>query len=126
MTTKTGWRAAAVAVVGLAIVVSGCATMTSNKETMLQKAGFQQIPADTAKKIAHLGTLPDRKLISRTHQGQPYYVYADASYCKCLYVGKAPQYQAYQRLAKEQQVAEAEATANEEAREWETDACCGK
>jgi hypothetical protein len=118
-------RAAAVTMVGLAIVFAGCATMTSGKETMLQQAGFRQVPADTAKKMAHLGTLPERKLISRTHQGQVYYVYADSTYCKCLYVGKAAQYQAYQRLAKEQQVSMAEASATEDAREWETDACCG-
>lgn len=125
MATRTR-RAVAVTMVGLSIMVSGCASMTSSKETMLQKAGFKQVPADTTKKMAHLGTLPDRKLISRMYQGQPYYVYADASYCKCMYVGRAPQYQAYQRLVKEQQASEVEATANEEAREWETDSCCGQ
>jgi hypothetical protein len=113
-----------VTAVSLAIVVAACATMTRDTESMLQQAGFRKIPADTAQKMTHLKTLPDRKLISRTHQGQPYYVYADPDYCKCMWVGNAQQYQAYRGIVRQQRAAEDAALAAEDAREWEIESCC--
>jgi hypothetical protein len=98
--------------------------MTRDTESMLQQAGFRKIPADTAPKMAHLKTLPDRKLISRTHQGQPYYAYADPDYCKCMWIGNAQQYQAYRGIARKQRAAEDAALAAEEAKEWEIESCC--
>jgi hypothetical protein len=89
-------------------------------------AGFRQVPADTPQKLTHLKTLPQRQLVARTHQGQKYYVFADAEDCKCMYVGRDQQYQSYLRLAREQRVAEDKAVALEDAREWEIDSCCGR
>jgi hypothetical protein len=125
MLTRGRWNGTGWAAIGLALVVAACATMTRDTESMLQQAGFRKIPADTAPKMAHLRTLPDRKLISRTHQGQPYYVYADPDTCKCMWVGNAQQYQAYRGLVKQQRAAEDAALAAEEAKEWEIDSCCG-
>ena len=115
-----------IAVVGLVLAMSACAAATRRTESMLTQAGFRQIPADSPQKMAHLKTLPQRQLVARTHQGQKYYVFADAEGCKCLYVGRDQQYQSFQRQAREARVAEDQATAMEEAKEWEIDSCCGR
>jgi hypothetical protein len=124
MVTRFRRTALRLLVPGLALVVAACATMAGDTESRLQKAGFRAVPADTPQKMAHLRTLPDRRLVSRTHQGQSYYVYADPDYCKCMYVGRAKQYQAYQQLAKQERAAEDAALATEEAKEWEIESCC--
>jgi hypothetical protein len=125
---NTGWRRTmtGMVVVGLASTVTACAMVTHNTESVLTKAGFRQVPADTPQKLTHLKTLPQRQLVARTHQGQKYYVFADAEDCKCMYVGRDQQYQSYLRLAREQRVAEDKAVALEDAREWEIDSCCGR
>lgn len=118
------WNATRVGAIGVALALAACATAARDTETMLQRAGFRQIPADTPQKIAHLRTLPDRRLIARTHAGQRYYVYADPDYSKSMWVGSPQQYQAYLGLAKQQRAAEDAALAAEEAREWEIESCC--
>ena len=125
MTTHGQWMRG-LAVVGLGLAVSACAAATQRTESMLSQAGFRQIPADSPQKLAHLKTLPQRQLVQRTHQGQKYYVFADADGCKCMYVGRDQQYQSYQGLARAQRVAESQAVALEEAKEWEIDSCCGR
>jgi hypothetical protein len=112
-------------VVGLALSLTACA-ITRNTESLLAQAGFRQVPADTPKKLAHLKTLPQRQLVARTHEGQKYYVFADAEGCKCMYVGRDQQYQSYRALARDQRVAEDQAVALEDAREWEIESCCGR
>jgi hypothetical protein len=101
---------------GLVLGMTACAT-TANTESLLAQAGFRQVPADSPKKVAHLQTLPERRLVARTHQGKKYYVYSDPNGCKCLYVGNPAQYQAYQGLLQQRQ-AYLEGGV-EEAREWE-------
>lgn len=125
MTTRGHWRRHIV-VVGIAVAVSACAAAAQRTESMLTQSGFRQIPADTPAKLTHLKTLPQRQLVQRTHQGQKYYLFADAEGCKCMYVGRDQQYQGYQRIAKDARVAEDRATALEEAKEWEIDSCCGR
>jgi hypothetical protein len=125
MTTRGQWMRG-IAVVGLAMAVSACAAATQRTESMLTQAGFRQIPADTPQKLTHLKTLPQRQLVQRTHQGQKYYVFADAEDCKCMYVGRDQQFQSFQRAAREVRAAEDQATALEEAKEWEIDSCCGR
>lgn len=117
-------KIAGLTLIGAALAVAACATLARDREGNLQKAGFRSIPADTPQKMAHLRTLPDRQLVARTNQGQKYYVYADPDYCKCMWVGNAQQYQAYQGLMKQQRSAEDAALAIEEAKEWELDSCC--
>jgi hypothetical protein len=124
MRTRACFRVTAVAALALGLGIAACASMARDSETMLQRAGFRRIPADTSQKMAHLRTLPDRKLVSRVHDGQKYYVYADPDYCKCMWVGNAQQYQAYQGLLKQQRAAEDAALAAEEAKEWEIESCC--
>ena len=115
----------AVVAVGFALGIAGCATTTATQSTenLLSQAGFRQLPADTPKKLAHLNTLPERRLIARTSsKGAKYYVYADQDGCKCLYIGNPSQYQSYQTILKQQhQAAQPYEPAGgvEEDREWE-------
>jgi hypothetical protein len=111
------WARAAIAVCGLAAGLASCVSATRNTESLLTQAGFRQLPADSAPKMMHLKTLPERQLVGRTNQGQKYYVYADLGGCKCLYIGNAQQYQSYLTLAQQQQAFYTEGV--EEAREWE-------
>ncbi len=119
----TGWKWAKVGALtfGLGLGVAGCASTIVQTENLLGQAGFRRLPADTPAKVAHLETLPPRKLVGRAHQGKKYYVYADPGECKCLYIGSPSQYQTYQRLLQTQQAAAQrwESTGVEEAREWE-------
>jgi len=112
------WMKMAVVAAGLTLGIVGCATTSLQTEGLLSQAGFRQIPADTPEKLAHLKTLPERRLVARTAKnGKKYYVYADPDGCKCLYMGNPTQYQSYQGLAQQQQAQQSHGV--EEAREWE-------
>ena len=113
---------------GLAAIVlslAGCATMqgqdTRATERMLAAAGFQLKAADTAEKLAHLQTLTPGKIVRRERNGEPSYVYADGTVCKCLYAGTEQQYQEYRKLARQQTIADETTLVTEEAsdpRSW--------
>lgn len=109
-------RRTMVVVIALALGAAACAT-TRGTENLLTQAGFRQAPANTPQKLAHLKTLPEHRLVGRTHQGRKYYVYADLDGCRCLYVGSPQQYQTYLGLVRAKQAEEAEAV--DEAREYE-------
>src|SRR4030095_16771461 len=86
------------AVVGLlgALGLAGCAALqtgdVASAERVLTAAGFQARPADTPEKLAHLESLPPRKVLLQPQNGERRYVYADPTSCKCLYVGGEEQY----------------------------------
>jgi hypothetical protein len=67
---------------------------------MLSAAGFQQKLADTPEKMAHLQTMPQQDVTGHKDGDKPRYVYADATYCQCLYIGDEAAYQRYRQLAK--------------------------
>jgi hypothetical protein len=115
MTTRLTRASMAIALV---LSMNACASTTAMTENLLQQAGFRQLPADSPQKIAHLQTLPERRLVGRTYQGKKYYVYSDPNGCKCLYIGTPAQYQAYQGILQQQQ-ASFTTSGVEEAREWE-------
>lgn len=109
-------------VAALAAAVAGCTMIRKGqareREEMLAAAGFEMKPADTPEKFAHLQTLAQRKLVPYTREGKVYYFYADALFCKCMYVGDERAYQKYQQLAIEQRIADEEreaAAMNEQA-----------
>ena len=91
------------AVVGLlgALSLAGCAALQTedvgSAERALTAAGFQARAADTPEKLAHLESLPPRKVLLRPQNGERRYVYADPTSCKCLYVGGEEQYQLLRR-----------------------------
>ncbi len=58
--------------------------------------------ADTPEGLAHLKVMPARRLVTRTHDGEPRYTYADPPRCRCLYVGGAKEYAEYRRLVQQE------------------------
>ena len=113
---RRGWIG--MVLLGGALGVSACSS-TQLTEGWLRKAGFRQMPADTPAKLAHLQTLPEHQLVARDYKGQRYYVYADASGCRCLYIGNSQQYQALEQLMVERQ--QWNQAALEEATNWEVE-----
>jgi hypothetical protein len=98
------------------LTVVGCASIRKSDamqaERSLAAAGFQMKFATTPEQMAKVEALPQRKL-TRTPgpDGKNRFVYADATYCKCIYVGTEAAYDRYQRLQIGQQVAESEEAA---------------
>ena len=56
-------------------------------EGMLLDAGFVRNQVDTPEKMERVRAEVQRKVISVEEDGQTYYIYADADFCRCLYVG---------------------------------------
>ena len=94
----------------LTLWLAGCVT-DQYKETsrdsdvfetqrLLAEAGFKKEPADTPEKLAQLKTKAQGAVTPQVRDGSIHYVYADATYCQCLYVGTAQAYQRYVNLAK--------------------------
>jgi hypothetical protein len=101
------------AVLGLLMLaqIGGCAMVerqeTKSTEQLLSAGGFNIKTADTSEKLSKLQAMKQRKILQRQGpDGEPQFLYADATYCRCLYVGDEKAYQAYQRLSVEQQIAE--------------------
>ena len=89
-----------------AMILAGCASIqtarTDNMERLLAAAGFQARGADTPEQVAYLETLPRRTVVARAHAGATQYLYADATGCRCVYVGAEPEYQQLRRLQQDQ------------------------
>jgi hypothetical protein len=94
----------------IALAGTGCATIAAGRarstEQMLAAAGFHIDVASTPEKAARLAALPPRKLTLQQYGDKPYYAYADAEVCHCMYVGTESQYQAYERLVVEKKLAD--------------------
>ncbi len=99
---------AAVALLGLVV---GC-TSTKQTENLLSAAGFRALPANTPEQQAHLHALPAHKVTMVIRNGKTYYAFPDVKE-NVLYVGQEPQYQQYQRLRLQQQLAEDQVNAAE-------------
>ena len=97
------------------VALVGCAAMqkdnTQTTEQTLSAAGFQVKLADTPAKLAQLQGLPQRKLVPQQQNGAIRYVYVDAQYCQCVYAGTETNYQEYQKLALQRQLALEEVSA---------------
>lgn len=95
---------------------AGCAAIQKSEamdtERTLAAAGFQMKFAKTAEQIANVESLPQRKL-TRTSgpDGTNRFVWADATDCKCIYVGTEAAYDRYQKLAVNKQIANEEEAA---------------
>ena len=75
-------------------------------ERLLAASGFKMKLADTAQKMAALEGLPQRKLVPQQHDEKLYFYYADATSCKCMYVGSEKSYQQFQNLANQRKMAQ--------------------
>ena len=94
----------------LMLALVGCATNRNQKAFEMKKlraaSGFKMRLADSESKLAQLKELPQRKLVAQNWGGKVSYVYADASDCKCAYVGDEAAYKRFQDLALQRQIAE--------------------
>ncbi len=91
----------------LALALAGCAGQEiANTESLLAAAGFQVHPADTPARVTTLQALPPRQLVMVSRGGRQAWVYADPLDCRCLYVGGAHAYQAFEALSARQQIAQ--------------------
>jgi hypothetical protein len=104
------------------VLVSGCAAMKREDEEaqgrLLAAAGFQIRPADTAARQADLKGVPADKLLSHPKGDTMAYTFYDPDVCQCVYIGGPAEYQQYQKLAVQKQLADERreaAEANEDA-----------
>lgn len=98
------------------VALTGCQTIRDSnarsKEETLAAAGFQMKPIQTPEQLSNVLALPQRKLLPHTLDGNVMYVYADAEACQCVYVGTEKNYQDYQKMVYQTELAdEQEATA---------------
>jgi hypothetical protein len=94
----------------LLVQAAGCAMIDREEmedtEQLLSAGGFSIKAADAPDKLAKLQQMKQGKMIRRQGpDGQPEFLFADAAYCRCLFVGNEAAYQKYQRLAVQQQIA---------------------
>lgn len=113
MTQRGPLRSSVLAVlaVWMTVLFGGCAMVerqeTKSTEDLLSAGGFSIKAADTPEKLSKLQAMKQRKILRRQGpDGQPQFLFADATYCRCLYIGNEAAYQAYQKLSVEQQIAE--------------------
>jgi hypothetical protein len=92
-----------VSVLALAVLALGCST-TKQTENMLSAAGFKMMPATTPEQQAHLKTLPPNKVTMVVRDGKTYFAFPDIKQ-QVLYVGQQAQYDAYQKLRLQKQLA---------------------
>jgi len=101
----------------LMLALVGCAMNRNQKavemEKLLAASGFKMRLADSESKLAQLKELPQRKLVAQNWGGKVRYVYADASNCKCAYVGDEAAYKRFQDLAVQRQITEEDRRAAE-------------
>ena len=100
----------------LLAVVVGCAT-TLRTEDLLSAAGFNIVPATTPELQARLKAIPAHKVTMVQRDGKEYCVYPDVTQ-NVLYVGQNAQYQRYQQLRVQNQVAQAQLHAAALTADW--------
>lgn len=105
-----GWMAAVL--VG-GTMLAGCTAIERSNarqaERTLAAAGFQMKFADDTGKLSNAGQIqPQRTLVPQKLDGEMRFVYADAEFCKCVYVGTERAYQHYQKMAIQQQISQAQ------------------
>ena len=102
------WVGVRILIVATVLSLAGCASYAERyaqaNEQGLVAAGFEVRLADTAEKLASLQALTQRKILVYKRQDRLYFVWPDARFCKCLYLGNEAQYQEYARLGFEQKL----------------------
>jgi hypothetical protein len=90
------------------LALAGCAGDVQGTEHMLAASGFAMEPANTPQTQNELALLPPHQLVLRS-TGAPgeaqTYAYADPDICHCLWVGNAQNYQYFEHLLVQQQIA---------------------
>ena len=94
------------AVAAVALFMAGCAEMGSgNTTSLLSAAGFRARSPQTPKQQQMYAALPPYKVERATVKGHVFYVYKDEK-AGVAYVGREQEYQRYQQLAVQQQIAQ--------------------
>ena len=98
-----------VVMLSLVLGLSACTAMrkweAGPTDDLLVAAGFTIKSADSPEAMAKLKAMEPLKIVRRVKDGQMVYTYADPYNCQCLFVGDAKQYQEYQKLALQKQIA---------------------
>src|SRR5215467_2593494 len=88
------------------LFVAGCAEMGSgNTTSLLSAAGFRARAPQTPKQQQMYAALPPYKVEHATVKGRSFYVYKDEK-AGVAYVGHESEYQRYQQLCVQQQIAQ--------------------
>ena len=106
---RVGTSLSAVGLAALLTLGAGCST-TKQTENLLSAAGFKTVPAVTAEQKAHLKTLPPHKVTMVQRGGTTYFAYPDPKQ-QVLYVGQQAEYNEYQKLRLQNQLAEEQTNA---------------
>src|SRR5262249_19940868 len=94
------------AVAAVALFVAGCAEMGSgNTTSLLSAAGFRVRTPQTPKQQQMFAALPPYKIERATVNGHVFYIYKDEK-AGVAYIGREAEYQRYQQLAIQQQIAQ--------------------
>ena len=89
-----------------ALFVAGCAEVGSgNTTSLLSAAGFRTHTPQTPKQQQMYVALPPYKVERATVKGHVFYVYKDEK-AGVAYIGREQEYQRYQQLAVQQQIAQ--------------------
>lgn len=89
-----------------ALFVAGCAEVgSSNTKSLLAAAGFKVRTPQTAQQQQVYAALPPYKVERATVKGKTFYVFKDEQ-AGVAYVGHEHEYQRYQQLAIQQQIAQ--------------------
>jgi len=94
------------AVAAAALSIAGCAEMGSgNTTSLLSAAGFRVHTPQTSKQQQIYAALTPYKVERATVKGHTFYVYKDEK-AGVAYIGREAEYQRYQQLAIQQQIAQ--------------------
>ena len=96
-----------ISVIALLALTAGCSTTSStqNKESMLVASGFKVITPKTAAQQQKLKQLQTGQVVTIQKNGRTYYIVADPSQ-NLVYVGGPHEYQAYQQMRAQRQLAQ--------------------
>lgn len=82
--------------IGLTAAVGGCRSeAVAITRERLETAGFERKVAESPEEVQRLWGLPQHEVFSRERDGDLSYLYADALYCRCLYLGDEAAYRRY-------------------------------
>ena len=105
-TSRTSHIVILLATVTGAILLASCAGMGSaNTTSLLTAAGFRARTPQTPKQQQMYAALPPYQVQRATVKGHVFYVYKDEK-AGLAYVGREQEYQQYQQLAIQQQIAQ--------------------
>ena len=94
------------AIAAAALSIAGCASVGSGSTTsLLSAAGFRVRTPQTLKQQQMYAALPPYKVERATVNGRTFYVYKDEK-AGVAYIGREQEYQNYQQLAIQQQIAQ--------------------